>query len=111
MVTVGQRRGLVAGGGPRRYALSVDVQTGTVVVGTAQHTLVAEIGVQGWTWVGAAPSDGTEVGVQSSAHGVPVAGVLDGNRVRLVAPQRRVAPGQAVVLYDGDEVLGGGEAA
>jgi tRNA U34 2-thiouridine synthase MnmA/TrmU len=36
--------------------------------------------------------------------------VLDGNRVHLVNPQRRVAPGQAVVLYDGDEVLGGGEA-
>jgi tRNA-specific 2-thiouridylase len=36
--------------------------------------------------------------------------VLDGDRiaVRFEAPQRAVTPGQAVVLYDGDVVLGGG---
>ncbi|MDQ1397791.1 MAG: Aminomethyltransferase beta-barrel domain, partial [Acidimicrobiaceae bacterium] len=28
--------------------------------------------------------------------------------VRFAAPQRRVAPGQSVVLYQGDDVLGGG---
>jgi tRNA-specific 2-thiouridylase len=111
MVTVGQRRGLVAGGGPRRYALSVDVEAGTVVVGTVAHTLVSAIAVERWSWVGGeAPADGTVVAVQCSAHGIPASGVLDGNRVHLVNPQRRVAPGQAVVLYDGDEVLGGGEA-
>ena len=35
---------------------------------------------------------------------------LDGSRVRLVfdLPQRAITPGQAVVLYDGELVLGGG---
>jgi tRNA-specific 2-thiouridylase len=112
MVTVGQRRGLVPGGGPRRYALSVDVAAGAVVVGTAAHTMVSEIAVSEWTWIGgSAIPDGTVVTVQCSAHGVPTSAVVDGSRVRLVTPQRRVAPGQAVVLYDGDEVLGGGEVA
>jgi hypothetical protein len=32
-------------------------------------------------------------------------------RVTFAAPERRVAPGQSVVLYDGDEVVGGGIAA
>jgi tRNA-specific 2-thiouridylase len=35
---------------------------------------------------------------------------LDGRRVRVVfqEPQRAIAPGQAVVFYAGEEVLGGG---
>jgi tRNA-specific 2-thiouridylase len=112
LVTVGQRRGLVAGGGPRRYALSVDVVSGTVVVGPLERTLVDSFAVTSWCWTtGETPADGTAVLVQSSAHGAPVPAVLEGDRVLLVERQRRVAPGQAVVLYDGDEVLGGGEAA
>ena len=111
LVTVGQRRGLVRGGGPRRYALSVDVDGGTVLVGEAAATSVGEAEVVEWTWVsGAAPDDGTAVSVQTSAHGAPVPGVLEGRRVCFVEAHRRVAPGQAVVLYDADEVLGGGEA-
>ena len=52
--------------------------------------------------------------MQASAHGRLSAAVLDEGGVRLVRPQRRVAPGQAVVIYDaatGAEVLGGGIAA
>jgi tRNA-specific 2-thiouridylase len=35
---------------------------------------------------------------------------LDGNRAEVVfdAPQRAVSPGQSVVFYDGDIVVGGG---
>ena len=58
-------------------------------------------------------------GAQASAHGSPieVAGVVVGGGpaddqshlvVHWAAPQRRVAPGQSVVLYEGDTVLGGG---
>jgi tRNA U34 2-thiouridine synthase MnmA/TrmU len=35
-------------------------------------------------------------------------GRLDGDIVRLDARHPRVAPGQVVALYDGDELLGGG---
>jgi tRNA U34 2-thiouridine synthase MnmA/TrmU len=44
---------------------------------------------------------------QTSAHGEPRAAVLDGDVLRWQQPQRLVAPGQSVVLYDGDTVLGG----
>jgi len=111
LVTVGQRRGLVAGGGPRRYALDVDVQAGTVTVGTVERTLVREVEVLGWSWVDGPVADGSPVLVQASAHGTPAPARVAGRRVAFPVPQRRVAPGQAVVLYAGDEVLGGGEAA
>ncbi|MBO0747647.1 MAG: hypothetical protein J2O47_04820 [Acidimicrobiaceae bacterium] len=49
--------------------------------------------------------------VQTSAHGCPVQGTWGETAVRLDTPVRRVAPGQSVVAYLGDRVLGGGVAA
>ncbi len=53
--------------------------------------------------------------VQTSAHGTPRPGTIEpanGRRgvVRWTEPQRRVAPGQSVVLYRDDLVLGGATA-
>jgi tRNA-specific 2-thiouridylase len=45
---------------------------------------------------------------QASAHGTPRACTVRGGTVRFDVPERRVAPGQSVVLYEGDEVVGGG---
>jgi len=119
LVTVGQRRGLgVAVDGTPRYAVEVDVASATVVVGTADRLLVPSERLASMVWVDdaararAAAVDG--VTAQVSAHGaaVAVAGVAeqpDGTtEVEWVEPQRRVAPGQSVVLYTGDVVLGGG---
>jgi tRNA-uridine 2-sulfurtransferase len=52
--------------------------------------------------------------VQCSAHGTPrpatIAPPENGVVVRFERPERRVAPGQSVVFYRGDTVLGGGVA-
>jgi tRNA-specific 2-thiouridylase len=106
LVTVGQRRGLGTGGGERRFALSVDPVGGTVVVGAAADLLTDRVNLRDVTWVGA-PVDGP-VHVQCSAHGAAFPGRVDADGVRFDRPQRRVAPGQSVVLYREDEVLGGG---
>lgn len=109
LVTIGQRHGLgLAGGGSARYAIGVDVAAGTVTVGGAEDLLVAELRLEKPVWSGDAPSG--EVLAQCSAHGTPRAATFDPSRNLLEwdEPQRRVAPGQAVVLYDGDSVLGGG---
>jgi tRNA-specific 2-thiouridylase len=114
LVTVGQRRGLgVAGGGARRYAVAVDVAARTVTLGRRQDLLVDRVPLVpgALAWVGDPVAPGTEVEVQASAHGAPAPAVFEGDAVRLLAPQRRVAPGQHVVLYRGDEVLGGAPAA
>ncbi|MGH9265565.1 MAG: aminomethyltransferase beta-barrel domain-containing protein, partial [Acidimicrobiales bacterium] len=106
LVTVGQRRGLGTGGGARRYAISVDTTAGTVTVGEAGDLLAGSVRLSQLCWVHG-PVTG-EVDVQTSAHGDPVTATFDGTTVRFAPPQRRVAPGQSVVLYRGDEVLGGG---
>jgi tRNA-specific 2-thiouridylase len=113
LVTVGQRRGLSVGGGERRFALSVDTSSATVVVGTEDELATDALTIAGETWTGAPVAAGTRVLVQTSAHGAAVAATYDGDGwLRLAEPQRRVAPGQTVALYDvGDEVvLGAGVA-
>jgi tRNA-specific 2-thiouridylase len=112
LVTVGQRRGIgLPGGGPKRYVVDVDVPRRSVVVGDEADLLGGETRVDGWTWT-AEPAVG-EVLVQCSAHGEARPATVVGDRVVWSRPQRRVAPGQSVVVYDaGDErVLGGAIAA
>jgi tRNA-specific 2-thiouridylase len=117
LVTVGQRRGVDGAGGAadRRYVVEVDVTAPLVRLGGADELLVGETAVRDVTW-SAAPVDGPVL-VQSSAHGAAVAAVVapaaGGIVLRWLAPHRRIAPGQSVVLYDGDDrcVLGGGTAA
>jgi tRNA-uridine 2-sulfurtransferase len=115
LVTVGQRRGLgLAGGGGPRYVVGVDVPGATVRVGAERDLLTGGIDLDHVVW-----ADGPVSGpftAQCSAHGRPRAvtvepttGDGDGSaRLTFDEPQRRVAAGQSVVLYDGDEVVGGG---
>jgi tRNA-specific 2-thiouridylase len=107
LVTVGQRRGLSEGGGEKRYALSVDTLTGTVVAGTESDLLTTSLCLTDETWTHAPLDPGTAVDVQTSAHGDPLAAVYEGGgRLTLRRPTRRVAPGQTIALYAADEVLG-----
>jgi len=110
LVTVGQRRGLGTGGGAPRYVLSVDPSTATVVAGGRDELLTDRVELADVVWTGR-PVEGP-VQAQCSAHGRPVDATVGrvpgGATVRFAERQRRVAPGQSVVLYCGDEVLGGG---
>ncbi|HEX7168384.1 MAG TPA: tRNA 2-thiouridine(34) synthase MnmA [Acidimicrobiales bacterium] len=113
LVTVGQRRGLgSAGGGERLYALAVDIPRGVVTVGRDDDLLVRDLAVDGPAWVIGEPAIGTNVLAQASAHGRPMGARYAGSgRFELDEPQRRVAPGQTIALYDGDVVIGSGLAA
>lgn len=114
LVTLGQRKGLgLAGGTDPRYVVEIDRQAATVTVGGPADLLTAAQGVTGWAWA-AGPEPGPLL-VQVSAHGRPRPAVVEvdvdgGAVVRWSEPQRRVAPGQSVVAYVGDQVVGGGTA-
>jgi tRNA-specific 2-thiouridylase len=113
--TIGQRRGHGVSTGERSYVVDVQPDANRVVIGPKD--LLARRGLEAdrVTWVaGAPPSDGPfEAEVRIRYRGRDAAAVvepLDGDRARVEfrTPQPAVAPGQSVVVYRGDELLGGG---
>jgi tRNA-specific 2-thiouridylase len=116
LVTVGQRRGMGHGtDGRRRYVTSVDLTARRVRVGPPEAANAPGVGLHTVTWVDQVWLQGAAAIAQCSAHGVPVACVLDENgeglAVRFDEAQRRIAPGQTVALYDPDRpdlVIGSG---
>jgi tRNA-uridine 2-sulfurtransferase len=110
LVTIGQRKGLgMVGGGDPLYAIDVDAGQGVITVGSAADLQRPSVVVQDLVW-----SDGPVNGpvrVQWSAHGATRPADIDADGlITWVEPQRRIAPGQSVVLYDSSDhhVLGGG---
>jgi tRNA-uridine 2-sulfurtransferase len=121
LVTVGQRRGMGHGtDGKRRYVTHVDVAARRVVVGSAGEVLRSSVLLTGpsLTWVDQPLAAGARAVAQVSAHGrpVPCTVLLQPGNAEVVFddPQRPVAPGQTVALYDAldpDAVVGAGIAA
>jgi tRNA-specific 2-thiouridylase len=121
LVTVGQRRGMGHGtDGARRYVTAVDVPGRRVTVGSAAEAVTAAVVLPDatLTWVDQPLLDGARAVAQVSAHGRPAPCAVirtgDGLVVRFDVPQRPVAPGQTVALYDvtdPDAVVGAGIAA
>jgi tRNA-uridine 2-sulfurtransferase len=116
--TVGQRRGLQIGvpapDGRPRYVLDIEPASRTVTVGPREELDVDRIVGVRPRWCGdapaAAPAAAWDCAVQLRAHGeehVARAWVDGGDLVvELARPARGVAPGQAVVVYDGTRVVG-----
>ena len=120
--TIGQRKGLgltvPAKGGEPRYVLKIEPVSNTVVVGNRDALAINEIYGASPIWCGPTP-EATESApykgfVQVRAHGTPHAcsyfrSTSDGMET-LVAhvdePIFGLAPGQAMVIYDGERVVG-----
>jgi tRNA-specific 2-thiouridylase len=112
LVTVGQRKGLGLGGAAHpRYVVDVDPARAIVTVGRLDELMVAEQPVHDLLWIHGRPRG--EVLVQCSAHGRTAPATVGAGAIRWREPQRRVAAGQSVVVYDPTDqiVLGGGIAA
>ncbi len=113
--TVGQRRGLdlqrPAPDGEPRYVLAVRPKENTVVVGPRRLLATGRVEATRAVWTsGRPPAAPFGCTVQLRAHGMTgparleVAG--DDVTAHLHEPQTGVAAGQALVMYDGDEVIG-----
>lgn len=112
--TIGQRKGLNLALGRRAYVSAIRADTGEVVITDApEDLLAARLTARDVRWTGASPVDPfdcqAQIRYRSPAVGARVDVTPDaGARVVFAQPQRAVTPGQAVVFYEGDLVLGGG---
>lgn len=110
--TIGQRRGLGVAAPHPLYVLRVEPDQRRVVVGPEDRLATVELHAVGVSWLRApAPRASLHARVRHRGALAPVAldhVERDTVTVRFQAPARAATPGQAIVFYDGDEVLGGG---
>ena len=112
--TVGQRKGLGLATSVPLYVLSIDAPGNTLTVGPRPALDRTTLTASSVNWIaGVSPRAGCEITARiRHGHADAAATVepLPDDRAAVVfdEPQSAVAPGQAVVFYDGEEVLGGG---
>jgi tRNA-specific 2-thiouridylase len=111
--TVGQRRGLGIPAEHRLYVLRKDVENNRVILGEEDELMTAAFDAEDLNLISLEKLD-TPVRLYVSIryHQKPQPATVipaDGNKVRveLDQPQRGIAPGQAAVFYDGENVAGG----
>jgi tRNA-specific 2-thiouridylase len=111
--TIGQRRGLPGGFAEPRYVVALRPEERTVVIGTRDDLLGHGLVARGMNWLADVPSVGTKVSIQVRHRARPAPAEiirLDGQEIELALDEAvaAITPGQSVVVYDGDRVLGGG---
>ncbi len=112
--TLGQRKGLGLAMGAPVYVCSKDMLANTVTVGPDASLYRSALLAQDMNWMAmVAPCEPIRCRAKARSRmteqPVTVYPMNDGQyRIVFDEPQRAITPGQAVVLYDGDLVLGGG---
>jgi len=112
--TVGQRKGLGLAAGVPLYVLKLEPRRAELVVGPREELGRADLVARDVNWIaGPAPDSLVRVTarIRHRHHDAAATVTADGPtraHVRFDTAQLAVAPGQAVVFYDGEEVVGGG---
>jgi tRNA-specific 2-thiouridylase len=115
--TVGQRAGVgvapTTSDSKPLYVVEVNAGNNTVTVGPRERLLRRDLRLLDTRWTGAAPYTGMALSLQLRSHAVPAPVTVEalfGRTATLACdpPVTQVAPGQSGVLYDLDEVVGGG---
>ncbi|MBP2649380.1 MAG: tRNA-specific 2-thiouridylase mnmA [Firmicutes bacterium] len=114
LYTVGQRKGLGLAAGMPLYVVALDPENNRVIVGTNNDVFSSELIAEDMNYIAFDEINQpitAGVKIRYNAKEAPATvSPLPGGKVavKFDTPQRAVTPGQAVVLYDGDVVLGGG---
>jgi tRNA-specific 2-thiouridylase len=120
--TIGQRKGLGLSSSEPLYVLEIKPESAQVVVGSRDDLGRTQLTASGVNWVSGQPPEGwRRVSAQirhrhaaAPAKVRTLAPTPDATKnegraeLEFDTPQTAITPGQAVVFYDGDEVLGGG---
>lgn len=111
--TIGQRHGLGIALGEPAYVTDLDPESNVVTIGPRSAVEADGLIADEMTWWIDPPTADVRAAARIRYNHTPVPATvtpIDGRsvRVRFDVPQQAVTPGQALVLYDGDLVLGGG---
>ena len=112
--TIGQRQGLGIASTRPYYVKAIRPQTNGVVVGRKEALYSCRVEAEGFNWIGEVPTrPAMKVQAQIRYRHKPASGQLDvisSDKVRFIFndPQWAITPGQALVCYEGERVLGGG---
>lgn len=111
--TVGQRHGLGLTSSKQLYVLKLDAANNRLVVGTRDQLLHSMLVASRLSWVlGEASKEPISITAKVRYKAPEVAAELHLSdsmaEVRFIKLQPAIAPGQSVVFYQGDAVLGGG---
>jgi tRNA-specific 2-thiouridylase len=111
--TIGQRKGLGIALGQPAYVVAIDPNSRRVTLGTREDLERVELWADGANWLIEAPRESfrcrAQIRYNSPSHPAVATPLADGGlHVVFDEPQCGIAPGQAVVLYEDERVLGGG---
>jgi tRNA-specific 2-thiouridylase len=112
--TIGQRRGVPGGYDEPMFVTEIRAHDRAVVIGPREELMGRGVIARGLNWlVDPAPRVGDRVGARVRHRAPIVAAEIvrierDEIELALDAPVRAIAPGQSLVLYDGERLLGGG---
>jgi tRNA-specific 2-thiouridylase len=112
--TIGQRKGLGIAATKPLYVTAIEPERNAVVVGTKEQTYADELTADNLNWIAASmPEQPIKVKARVRYRHPEAEAILSpldktSVYVKFAEPQMAITPGQAVVFYDGDTVIGGG---
>lgn len=118
LYTIGQRKGIMVGGGPALFVVHKDIKTNTLTVGTEEEFALysRELIIKDWQWTDPTLTTSTfpleasvKIRYRQQDQRVQIEAGANGElRVMFDTPQRAIAPGQFLVAYQGEELIGSG---
>jgi len=111
--TIGQRHGLGLASGKPLYVIKIEPESNRIVLGPEKELYSQKLAAQKLNWIsGKAPREPITAKAKIRYKSKEAEAILffsdDSVDVNFAQPQKAVTPGQAIVFYNIDEVLGGG---
>ncbi|MDD4635845.1 MAG: tRNA 2-thiouridine(34) synthase MnmA [Dehalococcoidales bacterium] len=111
--TIGQRQGLNFGQAEKLYVVEIDQAANSIIIGPESYLRKTRLFADSINWIsGSFPHNKLDItakirygSTETPVNLVPSADILE---VEFASPVKAVTPGQSIVFYYGDELLGGG---